>query len=171
MSIKPISILIIDQLKSVLQAISEDKYSEQITLLSSSTIGQHIRHVIDGFNSFLKGYNLGTINYDKRERNKEIENQNSVALDELIKIEHQIHTLDLNKRLNLEVGFDMTEYSPVNLIQTTAGRELAYNIGHAIHHMALIKIGISHCCPEVILPETFGVAYSTTNFKNQVCVQ
>ena len=46
-------------------------------------------------------------------------------------------------------------------------RELVYNIEHAIHHMALIKIGIKEVAPQLQLPEGFGVANSTIRHKKQ----
>jgi len=46
-------------------------------------------------------------------------------------------------------------------IKTNALRELAYNIEHAIHHMAIIKIGINEVSPYILLPSAFGVASST----------
>jgi len=51
-------------------------------------------------------------------------------------------------------------------------RELQYNIEHAIHHMAIIKIAIGACFTEVELPANFGVAYSTVRYQKQLaCAQ
>ncbi|MBS1567180.1 MAG: hypothetical protein JST39_22545, partial [Bacteroidetes bacterium] len=44
-------------------------------------------------------------------------------------------------------------------------RELYHNIDHAIHHMALIRAGIS-AFPHISLPAGFGVAWSTLKFRS-----
>ena len=170
MKLKDITYDITSQLKSVIAGLDEKKYIQKIEILSNSSLGQHIRHVIECFNCFLEGYKTGIVNYDNRKRDREIEENMVIALHELIKIETQLTSLDLNKRLVMEASFDEAEQSKT-LVDTTSGRELAYNIEHAIHHMALIKIGAFNICPEMKLPENFGIAYSTVHHKNKVCVQ
>ncbi len=170
MKLKEVTFEIAGQLMLVLNAIGNEKYAEKISLLSGSSIGQHVRHVIECFNCFMDGYETGIVNYDNRKRELEIEINELVALSKLQQIQDQLKYIDLNKRLIMEVGFDRMLTDKTQL-HTTAGRELAYNIEHAIHHMALIKIGLLNICPKFILPESFGVAYSTINHKNKICVQ
>ena len=50
-------------------------------------------------------------------------------------------------------------------IQSSFYRELAYNIEHAIHHMALIKIGVRALRETIKLPDYFGVASSTVRYQ------
>lgn len=60
------------------------------------------------------------------------------------------------KDLVLEAGFDEKSVE-LNLIPTNYFREIAYNLEHAIHHMAPIKIGI-HEVADLVLPAGYGVA-------------
>ena len=60
------------------------------------------------------------------------------------------------------------ELAPVN-IKTNYYRELAYNLEHTIHHMALIRVGIAEVS-SLSVPENFGVAYSTLKFRER-CAQ
>ena len=44
-------------------------------------------------------------------------------------------------------------------------RELSYNIEHAIHHMALLKVAVKQTLTYISLPENFGVASSTIRYR------
>jgi hypothetical protein len=69
--------------------------------------------------------------------------------------------------LKLEVGYDLHNDDFVT-IDTNSTRELVYNIEHAVHHMAIMKIGIREIASYVKLPSDFGVAASTVRYKETV---
>ena len=71
-----------------------------------------------------------------------------------------------NKSLVLEAGFDENSYE-LNNIPTNYFREIAYNLEHTIHHMALIKIGISEVS-DLELADGYGVASSTIKYRKEV---
>ena len=74
------------------------------------------------------------------------------------------HTSDYN--LILEGNYRLEGESQFQ-IRSNYHRELAYNVEHAIHHMALIKIGVKENAPYVQLPDDFGIASSTIRYKKQ----
>jgi len=49
-------------------------------------------------------------------------------------------------------------------------RELQYNIEHAVHHLAIIKIGVKTLEDSFKLDDNFGIAASTIRNKN-ACAQ
>ncbi len=51
------------------------------------------------------------------------------------------------------------------MIASNFYRELIYNIEHAVHHMAIMKIGVLEVAPYVSMPLDFGVAVSTIRHK------
>lgn len=54
------------------------------------------------------------------------------------------------------------------LITTNLYRELIYNLEHAVHHMAIMKIAMPEIAPYIVLPPDFGIALSTIQYhKNQ----
>jgi predicted RNase H-related nuclease YkuK (DUF458 family) len=68
--------------------------------------------------------------------------------------------------LELEVCFNTEQQS--SSVQSSLYRELAYNIEHATHHMAIMQIAVKHCYPFVQLETSFGVAFSTQVHLNNV---
>jgi uncharacterized damage-inducible protein DinB len=161
---------ILDQLTDLVQQITAEDFSKASTALSSSTIGQHLRHTLEFFLCFEKGYKKGVINYDKRAHDKHIETDKFLALSTIERIAFFVETLSENKPLRLEVGYEVNKDEFVT-IDTNATRELVYNIEHAVHHMAIMKIGIREVAPYVKIASDFGVAASTVRYKETVLSQ
>lgn len=155
---------ILDQLAKLVREIDERDFVRPSEALSQSTIGQHLRHTLEFFICFEQGFERGVINYDKRAHDQLIESNKFVALDAIRKISAFVNTLNSNKPLSLEVGYDLSKEEFIT-IETNATRELVYNIEHAVHHMAIMKIGIREIAPYVKLAPDFGVAASTIRHK------
>ncbi len=154
------------QLAAGLQQLTPDEYIKPCKALFSNTIGQHVRHIIESYLCLEKGYYSGLINYEKRERSLLIETDKTVAENLLIEIKNNLDKE--NKELKLQVIYDDTADEPI-IISTNYFREVAYNIEHTIHHMALIRVGINETT-NILLPENFGVASSTIKYRKQ-CAQ
>lgn len=156
---------VLDQLATVAEEIKEEDFSRPVAVLHHSTIGQHMRHTLEFFICLKDNLETGLINYDNRDHDKIIESDKFVAL----RVINEIKTfLDLHRNnfsLQLAVNYDLSS-DHIELIDTNYFRELSYNIEHAIHHMALIKIGLKAVAPYVIIPDNFGVAVSTVKYHN-----
>jgi uncharacterized damage-inducible protein DinB len=157
-----VSIEMLQQLHDVTLQLNEKDYSMPLELLDSNTIGKHIRHVYELYDELLNGIALNEVNYDQRKRNLQIESDPVFACYFANEISVKLRDLESDLPLNLLGNFG--ESVKVN---TSLGRELAYNIEHAIHHMAIIKICLSHYFLNVSLPENFGVAYSTQKYLKE----
>ncbi len=148
---------------TLLDQLDNQKYTFCNPELSEATIGEHIRHIIEMYQCLIADYEFGTINYDKRKRNLAI--QNSIEEAKLA-IASILETIALpNKELFLEDGLQAANFR----VQTNYFRELLYNLEHSIHHQALIKVAVLKY-NEVTLPENFGIAKSTIEYKSQ-CAQ
>jgi uncharacterized damage-inducible protein DinB len=154
---------ILFQLTDLVDQLHENDFVKPAETLSYSTIGQHLRHTLEFFVCFEHGFDQGLINYDKRAHDKLIETDKFLALSAISKITDFINNVS-DKPLKLEVGYDLEKETFIT-IDTTASRELVYNIEHAVHHMAIMKIGIKEIAPYVKLAPDFGIAASTIRYK------
>jgi hypothetical protein len=154
------------QLLDVLENLSDTQYSVSVELLSGATIGQHIRHIVEFFQELDKGYAVGTVNYDRRNRSHVLEMNRSLAVRQLSQMVHSIDRPE--KDLVLIAHLVAGDVEPI-VVPTNYSRELLYNMEHIVHHMALLRIGIS-AVTALSLPPQFGVAASTLQYR-QTCAQ
>ncbi|MEM7548349.1 MAG: DinB family protein [Bacteroidota bacterium] len=155
------------QLQQPLVQLSEDEYTKPLELLSNSSIGQHVRHTLEFFVCLQEGVKSGVVNYDKRKHDKTIEGSKSVALGTLDKVLDDLKQVNSSIKLILEGNYSGNDGSSEDYrIDTCFERELAYNIEHAIHHMAIIKIGVRAVNDSIEIPRAFGVASSTLRYEN-----
>jgi len=154
---------ILNQLENSLVQLTNHQYCKKSDTLSGASIGQHVRHVVEMFVCLQDGYISGVVNYEKRKRDIAIETSKETAIDIMNKINSSL--LNENKSLVLEASFDENSYE-LNNIPTNYFREIAYNLEHAIHHMALIKIGINEVS-DTQLPDGYGVASSTIKYRKE----
>lgn len=165
MDCKTGTLQIIGQIKKVLDHIEPVAYSKSLEVFNGSTLGQHFRHIFDFYHSIFKGWQHGVIDYAQRERNPLIE----ISPDEAsLAFNTVIESLDMiDEKLQVTVHADFSniplEYRP--LLQSTYGRELMFAHDHAIHHLALIKIGLKTEFPQIPIEQNLGVAPSTLRYK------
>jgi len=154
------------QLSETLNQLTNEEYMQPSRILLSATIGQHVRHIIELFQCLEKGYDEGIVNYEKRKRDYQIETNKELAAT-LLKAVYQ-NVERPNKEIVLEAE-DYCDTMEVATIPSNYYRELAYNLEHTIHHMALIRVGVNEVS-SIELPDEFGVAYSTIKYRKQ-CAQ
>jgi uncharacterized damage-inducible protein DinB len=164
MDIAQACIYILDQLIQLVNDIDKDDYVRPSIALSNATIGQHLRHTLEFFICFEQGFAHGIINYDKRAHDKIIEVDKILAQAAIAKIKSFVASLNSRTTLRLEAGYNLTK-DKFTTIETNAMRELVYNIEHAVHHMAIMKIGVREVAPYIKLPFDFGIAASTIRYK------
>lgn len=157
---------ILKQVEFVIEQIEEKDYTKPVDVFNNSTIGQHFRHTLEFFQCLMHGYKKGVVSYDKRNHDKRIENDKVLALQLITETCDFINSCDMGKPLTLEVNYELSGEGDV-LVESNMAREITYNIEHAIHHMAIIKIGLKVICPYVELPYGFGVAVSTLRYNNE----
>jgi hypothetical protein len=151
---------ILTQLGNLVSAIRPEDFSRPSETLNKSTIGQHLRHTLEFFFCLETGSGTGTVNYDRRGHDKLIETDKFLAMAAIDHIRSFVESQHGERSLMLEATYGMDENHEV-VVETNLTRELVYNIEHAVHHMAIMKIGIKEVAPYISLPSDFGVAAST----------
>lgn len=148
----------------LLQYISDEEYSNTTIAPYNSSIGSHMRHILDVFDCVFEGLESNNINLINRKRNELAENFTSNGINyfnETIEKLKRLNKNDFNKIVNvtddLGLGIISANYTLVGiLIQAHS---------HAIHHFASVGYIISQLGIE--LPEDdFG--FNPTTPKIQI---
>lgn len=157
------SIATIEQFKEILLQLPQECYANSCEALFNSSIGQHTRHIIELYQCLINGYDNSDVSYDKRERNKRIEQDVHFAILQLQLIQSNLERPNKTVMVTYDLGGMETN------LESNYYREVMYNLEHTIHHHALIKVGINHFT-SIELPESFGVAPSTMQHR-EACAQ
>jgi len=153
------------QIKELICNMKEEDFSKKLEILSGSSIGQHLRHILELYQCLLDGNIINEVNYDNRKRNLKLESDPAYALNFIEEITDKINHLKGDKMLTLFGSFT-ADSDHKTAIMTSIYRELAYNLEHSIHHQALIKIGLSAMGLSYLVDSDFGVAPATIKYQN-----
>ncbi len=154
----------LSQLKSCIQQMDEHNYTEALELLSGNTIGKHARHIIELFQCLLQQSDMdGIINYDNRSHSKIIETSVAMSISSIEDILQKVDHILEDMPLQLLSCSDLNGHT--FLSHTSLSRELQYNIEHAIHHMAIMQMAIKYYYKQIVMPPSFGIAYSTIQYQ------
>jgi len=159
----------IEELKKLVLQLSNEQYVYGAQLLSNISIGQHVRHILEFYQSALAGLDSNSISYDNRKRSLLIETDINFAIGIMNSISSKLAMNIVDKACVLKGNFCADEGKGIQ-IKTSLFRELAYCLEHSIHHQALIKVGLLELKCASFIDETFGLAPATIRYK-KVCAQ
>lgn len=160
--------IIIHQMNEVLGKLDSKTYSQPLALFNGSSIGQHFRHIVDFYGCLVRSAGDGRVDYANRERDLLVETEPSHAAAVLLEFFAKISTLDESGPVEIVADFssDFNEERPV--VQSSIARELMYAYDHAVHHLAMIKMGLKATSPNLEVDPNLGVAPSTVkHWKGQ----
>ncbi|MBF7074071.1 DinB family protein [Glaciecola sp. MH2013] len=159
---------VVEQAISLLDDISLSDYQSALKPHFSSSIGAHIRHIVDHFTAIVDGYEAGEINYNKRNRHGDVEQFPQKAIASLESVSEWLLTTCsselLNKKVYVTTEIDIS-HTKSTTCESTLERELVFAASHAIHHYALIRIIRNMQGKD--LPEFFGYAPATITHLNR----
>ncbi len=154
---------LIDDIKSTISFIDEAHYGQSLALYNGSSMGQHFRHIHDFFSCLVR-MKENTLDYTLRERNEDIENSKDCAIKNFNDVQTHLKLLDENTLIKVNTDYETVDgHRP--FISSSVARELMYVYDHAVHHLAIINIGLKELYPERSINQELGVAASTLRFK------
>jgi len=158
----------LDQAERLVSGMADRSYANPVENFYSSTLGQHLRHCLDHYRSFLSGLGDAKIDYDSRERSAELECSTEFAICEITRIRNELQELSddevsVGVLVKLDCGTGVADYQPSSL-----GRELQFLVSHTVHHFAMIG-GICSCL-KIPVEQGFGVAPSTLRHREAVSI-
>lgn len=153
----------IRQCAQLLELLNQDSYVSQVE--ATSSIGAHMRHILDRYYCFFAGIQSGVIDYDARKRDKSIEENIEAASFALTSLSRRFDGLKLEKVLGqtVEVRESVHPECPLAQIPSTFDRELMGLISHSTHHLAIIALVAKSLGYEI--GDDFGKAPSTIVYE------
>lgn len=133
----------------------------------ATPVGAHLRHVIEHYEALLWPAEPGSVDYDRRPRDRELERVPAVARARLEALQARLRQwsetpLDAPLKVRglggLAGDFEFA-------VASSSGRELVFVASHAIHHFALLR---AHCMQHGIsINAHFGRAPATVAHEGE----
>lgn len=150
----------------LLNAINENQYIDKSVAPYFSSIGIHMRHILDVFDCIFTGLESKKVDLAARKRNELVENKINIGLDYFNEIITKIEGLE-NQDLNILVEVKDDLGLGIVTVNYTLASALIQAHSHAIHHFASIGYIISQL--GISLPDAdFG--YNPTTPRNREIV-
>ncbi|MCD6543603.1 MAG: DinB family protein [Flavobacteriaceae bacterium] len=148
----------------LINAIDDSQYSDNSIAPYYSSIGIHMRHILDVFDCIFEGLETKKVDLSARKRNELAENKVAFGLQYF---EEVIEKLESLKSENLDVKVEVRDDLGLGMITAnyTLASALIQAHSHAIHHFASIGYIISQL--GIHLPDAdFG--YNPTTPRNKI---
>ena len=129
--------------KNLLEILSNDVYTNKSVAPYYSSIGNHIRHILDVFNCIHEGIHLKNINFSIRERNHLIENEKANGIEYFNTIIEKLKSINF---INLDTIILVTDNlgETKKTVNYTIAAALMQANSHTTHHYATIGYILYH---------------------------
>lgn len=152
---------VLQQVKKLIDSCETEAYARPCEY-SMSSVGQHIRHILDHFLVFQQGLDDGCINYNLRSRGNIVESNPQAALQKIAALREWFKDVDLqNRSIQVISEISVSQINDMNL-HSNIQRELIYIINHTIHHIAYASLVANHLCQKVDV--NLGIAPATATY-------
>ena len=162
------NVLCLEQGINLLQSLSDTEYTAINPPVYESAIGDHYRHTLEHYISFVEAYATGAIDYDARKRDRRIATDRMYAAIVTETLISQMRALTEDRSLRVKVDSSGEEGSQPIWSASSGARDLQYLQAHTIHHFALIALMVR--LQGGTVPDEFGVAPSTIAYRRQMAV-
>jgi len=168
MNCKEATLTMASQIKELLQEIDAADYARPLDIFKGATLGQHVRHIIDFYRCLLRDTSQGVVDYANRDRETDVETDPGYAIHALIEITGKVEALQEQQSIQVLADFSSQPDESRPLVLSSIGRELMFAYDHAVHHLAMIRIGLRTALPEFVFDENLGMAPSTLKYRAHI---
>lgn len=130
----------LEQLICFIDDLNDTEYQYSAKPWFNSSIGQHLRHIVDLYLALMN--HNGLVDYDARRRGAAIESSRLVGLEELATIKQWLLSLDeTNLNTDIRISTEVSLESQQALqFRSTFARELCFAASHLTHHLAIMAV-------------------------------
>ena len=153
------SIAVLEQGLTLLARIETDEiYAE---------FGGHIRHCLDFFDCLFAGIKSGKADYNKRERDLQVEMKRAAAISKIEKTIENLRKIEIeNLDREILIRHERVEEIEENAwSRSSVARELEFMQSHTVHHYAIVALKLSFA--GFAVESDFGVAASTLKYRQK----
>lgn len=152
----------------VVGGLDEGRFGDPPAAVAGSSVGPHVRHCLDFYDSFLVGLPAGRVDYNLRLRDLATERSPDVARTRLACVADALERIGAScfgsaLRVRADGAGDVDD--PTSWSRSSVARELQFLLSHTIHHFALVAILLR--AHGVEPGEEFGVAPSTLEHRRR----
>lgn len=154
----------LQQAVQLLASLSDEAYAAPAPHNLGSSVGAHLRHCLDHYDSFLAGLAVGRIDYDARRRDLRLEQERTAGIAKLNQLVDGLRAVLDRADARVVVKMDCGDNEDESTWWTDSclRRELQFLISHTVHHYAIIKMVLT-ARGLAVIPE-FGIAPSTLRY-------
>lgn len=168
------NVAILRQAIELLGKLSEKQYCHSEACGAPSSVGKHVRHIIEHYQSFLSGLDAGLVNYNSRPRCAEAETSRQFARQAVQLVIEQLQQID-TPALDLDQLVDVYLQTTVRgdsepPVRSTLAREFVFLHGHAVHHFAQLTSQLQ-LMGTGIDADQFGKAPSTIEYEEKLLAE
>lgn len=165
MNVKEATLALSAQMSELLSQMDKKAFCQPLVTFHGQSIGQHFRHILEFYTCLLDGAQIAYVDYTNRERKKLVAENPSVAIATLDAICKHVWKQDEKQWLKVISEFSSETPGEKAWHLSSMSRELQYAYEHAMHHLAIIRIGLEIHFPQLYVPKDLGVAPSTLRFR------
>lgn len=128
----------------------------------TSSIGRHVRHVLDHYIAFQSGFESGEVDYDMRSRDSVVEKDSALARQHIMSVIDWIKSqVTQDKPIDMKTEVSVNNQESI-VVKSTLQRELIYLLNHTLHHAAYVSLMLRKL--GVTIDKHIGVAPATQSY-------
>lgn len=149
------------QITRLLDDLPAEIYSAPIEIFEGASIGQHCRHIYEFYACLARSSMTGALDYSDRQRDPALEKDKNQIREAFQQVLPQLAKLDEGRSIRVKGDLSVDPQASRPEMISTMGREMTFVHDHAVHHLAIIRIGLRALAPDFQPEAQLGLAPAT----------